>query len=110
MKKTDWVRHKAKKKPIELKYLELLKKKFKGFDFNIRAEITDWAIKKYPDLKIPSKDQFGGTFDHSGHGFFIKDQGFVVTQKGIQGDAAKARIDVLDYLDRLISIVKQSKP
>ncbi len=104
----DWNRHRDKKKPIKLKYLQLLKRRFGGEVFNIRREITEWALRKYIDLQIP-EDQFGGRLDHSVDGLFVKEHGFVVTQKGIRSDAKKAKLDVYAYIDMLISKVRKSK-
>jgi hypothetical protein len=106
--KIDWSKHKYEKKQIKIKYLEFLKKYYKSREVNLRDEITDWALRQYPTLNIPKK-QFGGTFDHSKNGFFVKDHNFSVTAKTIEKDATKAGISESDYIDELISIVKEDR-
>ncbi len=103
----DWSKYPSEKKRIKLKYLELLKKNYKNRSCNMRDEVTDWAIKNFPYLKIP-KRQFAGTFDHSGHGFFMTDHNVSVTQKSIEETAGKRGISESSYISELISMVKDS--
>jgi len=100
----NWNQYLKEKKQIKLKYLELLKRHCKAREINLREEVTKWALGQFPYLKVPKK-QFAGTFDHSKRGFFIKENGFVVTSKAIETEAAKRKISAELYIEHLINKV-----
>jgi hypothetical protein len=104
----NWNKYPREKHAIKLQYLKLRKRLVKGETFNIRKEITDWALKKYPHLPRP-KRQFGGSFDHSTQGIFFREHGFVVTLEGVRAGKKRPNLTEIEYIDVLISRVKSAK-